>query len=295
MKNFLKLAILATTFLGFACHAQPIVNICTQCRLISTPSLTLNGTTTTGLIRSNISAATATNSIAAVTLKPFNVLDANDLFFDIQTSAAASVFKVDFEGDTTMTGSLAVGGNITTTSTFNLGSSSIGWGTVYFGAANANGGIFGNRTDNAAAIGLRISNPGYSTSTARITTFENADVVKAGVTPNGFYVQPAQTVTVADDGNGGTAPALVITPSSSTIKVAYNDPTNNGDGSISETGAVEGSWFDALYTGTGGTVLFDNISNQQKVGAVVCGFTIGDTMHAVYLNSVWYITCKDND
>lgn len=253
-------------------------------------TIALTATATSNFITSDTTAAVASATVGTLTLAPTASLGANDTVLLVQAIlAGTAILKLDLEGDLTIAGGLGLTGDITPTSTFNLGSTSKGFGGLYTGASSVNGYVYGLRSDNVAAVGVRFSTTNaLSTAGSRLVTFENADTVKAGVTPNGFYVQPTQTVTVADDA-AGTAPASTITPTSSNIFLAYNDATSGSVGTMSETGAIENSVVWITHTGSGGTVAFADSNGVQEVGTT-CTLAATDQMVMTYANSSWHLT-----
>ncbi len=74
--------------------------------------LALKGTGT-NLITSDTTAANASTTVGAFTLKPTATLGANDLVLDVQSGAAAHLLTVDLEGDTALGGNLTVAGGTT--------------------------------------------------------------------------------------------------------------------------------------------------------------------------------------
>lgn len=270
-------------------------------------TLYLGRTATTNGILSLTSAATLSSSVASFTLSPATGItpDANDLLFDVKaTLGGTTVFSVDKEGDTTVGGSLVPSSDLTT----NLGSASLSWlgmdiRNIYdeddnlranFQSSNKTT-IYGQQANGSSAVGVVLrSNSAYSTAGAKVVSFGNATTEKAAVDLNGFYLQPAQTVTVANDG-AGSAPATNVTPSSNLILIAYNDVTNGSVGTLSETGAQEGSMITMVHTGSGGTVVFTESAGVQEIGATACTLGLSDTATAVYANSSWhFLTCRDN-
>lgn len=277
-----------------------------------TSTLAFTGTATTNSITSDTTAATATSSIAAITMAPTAVLGANDLVVEVNSSAGTSLMSVDLEGDVLTGGTITSTGDIVPAAdlTYYLGTDALSWlgmriRNIYDEAdslrlnfaANAKTSIRGQQANGSSAVGVIMGpNINYTTAGASLAVFSNNGLTtdKARVDLNGFYLQPAQTVTVADDA-AGTAPATNITPSSNLILIAYNDATNASVGTLSETGAQEGTRIAMVHTGTGGTVVFTESAGVQEIGATACTLGLSDTATAVYANSSWhFLTCRDN-
>lgn len=157
--------------------------------------------------------------------------------------------------------------------------------------------VRGFDANDASAVGVKLSNiTTLNTAGGKIVGIypDNSSTLKASVDINGFFLQPSQTVTIADDATGA-APATAITPSSGVIKMAYNDATNSSVGTLVETGAQEGERISVLHTGSGGTVVFTDSSGVQEVGGTACTMALNAIMGAVYLNSQWNIdVCRQN-
>lgn len=60
--------------------------------------------------RGATNAATASSTVAVVTVMAENAIDANDLLFNVEQSDGTNRFTVDVEGDGVLTGGLAIGG-----------------------------------------------------------------------------------------------------------------------------------------------------------------------------------------
>lgn len=161
-------------------------------------------------------------------------------------------------------------------------------GQLYLSSGNND--IFANTSNGNLTLHAGSGSP------TLVANFNDATTnVKASVTIAGFYTQPLQTVTVNNDGNGGTAPASTITVTSNQINLAYADPQNASVGTISETGAVAGMVIYVTHTGAGGTVTFTEVAGQQEIGASACTLGLSDTFSAIYTNSSWhFLTCRDN-
>jgi hypothetical protein len=262
--------------------------------------ITFTATGSTNTITSDTSAATATTLIAAITLRPSATLDANDLILNVENAAGVNLVTVDKEGDVSMPGSLTVtgGSGSIAASEFVGDYHKDSGGTSRLVAINADSNyITGEVADGSSAVSNKFGNVAtLSTAGARIARFynDNMSTTKADIDLNGFYLQPAQTVTVANDG-AGSAPATTVTPSSRLILMAYNDVTNASVGTLVETGAQPDEEIKVVHTGSGGTVVFTEIAGQQEIGATPCTLGLSDVMTAVYANSTWIITnCRDN-
>lgn len=246
-----------------------------------------DGATTT-TIASDTAATTTTASIASITLRPTVVLTANDLVLNVENSAGTNLFTVDQEGD----------GVIAT-----LAAPVVKSDTIQDSGGNSRLNMTGSATttlvgvvaNGAGAIAIRsIPDTTYTTAGATIHDFHSGAAVVSRVDKDGFYIQPAQTVTIANDG-AGSAPASTVTPTSKTIKLAYNDVTNASVGTISETGAQEGAEIRIFHTGSGGTVVFTEVAGQQEIGGTACTLGLSDVIEATYVNSSWHISaCRDN-
>ncbi len=198
-----------------------------------------------------------------------------------------------------------------------LGAINLGWNNVfaktyqdYNGTARASTQISagsaynGAISDGATAVGHAFGNSNtLATAGAKIVRFCNGAATNAACTGesanvllNGFYVQPAQTVTVATDG-AGTSPATNITATSNLVLMAYNDPDNLSVGSLIEptSATQQGTVVRVVHTGSGGTVAFAEISGQQEMGTIGCIMGLDDVMEVIWANSAWHlVSCEDN-
>ncbi len=191
----------------------------------------------------------------------------------------------------------------------NLGSASYRWAAVYTNGLLDNGSNVRLGTGNGAAVGNTYmdaaSAPASGTIAHAFATkntyvaggelarFNNVGAAKATINFNGYYTQPAQTATVADDG-AGTSPATAITPTSNLVLLAYNDADNASIGSINETDALEGSVVRIVHTGSGGSVDFAEAAGVLLIGTT-CTLNLSDVLEVVYANSAWHaVSCKDN-
>lgn len=244
-------------------------------------STILPGTGTTNTLTSSTTDATTTSSIAAFTMKLLNDIAGADLHTAWRDSADTAVMKLT-EG-----GALTTSDRVTSFNGFS--------GDAYVQLTdNGTAGILYQATTatNPTEAGHRFDST--RTLTTNIASFLNNTTAKARVAADGFYVQPAQTVTVANDGTGA-APASAITPTSNIVLLAYNDVTAGSVGTISETGAVEGKLLTIVHTGSGSTVTFTEVAGQQEIGASACTIGLSDTIQAVYANSSWhFMSCRDN-
>lgn len=250
----------------------------TALKLVSSTDLDFTDTASTGTIISDTSASTATSTVAAITLAPTATLDANDLVVEVNNAAAGHLLGLDLEGDLDA---------VTVT-----GSTSVASPTYY---VTANTGITANFNGGYVAIKGAASNPAAIASLQNSSGSEFAQVtLNTGGTVGGFYVQPVQTVTVANDGNAGTAPATTVTPTSNVINVAYNDPQNSSVGTFTETNAAfhNGAVIYLVHTGSGGSVAF---ADSGGVLEGSCTIDLDDVMTVVYTNSRFYVVdCRAN-
>ncbi len=260
-----------------------------------TLTLSASGTNT---LTSSTTDATTSATVGAITLKAAADLTDADLLLDVQNSAAGHAFTVTEQGAGAFIGGLSVtGGAITANNGLSTGGSTMNSNTLQSVTATTMT-YRSDIADGSSAIGHKFSNfTNLATAGAKIANFStnNFGTEQAAVMNTGFFIQPAQTATIANDGNGGTAPATTITPTSNSILMAYNDPQNSSVGTLSETGAQAGTKISILHTGSGGTVVFTDSSGVQEVGGTACTMAVNAIMEAVYLNSQWNITsCRQN-
>lgn len=251
-----------------------------------TDTLAFTGTGTNTITSATTDATTST-TVAAITLRSTENIGNSDLVVNIEDSAGTNLFTVNESGAVVAT-SMSIGaGQFTAGSVFDSG------GNQRFSlAADSVSTVLGRQADGSSSVGVILrSSLAYTTAGALIASLRNANVQKASVDLNGFYVQPVQTVTVADDG-AGTTPAMAITPSSNIIKAACNDATGCTP-SISETGAQEGSLVYITHTGSGGPI---TATDSAGVLEGACTLTSPTDMWTVlYINSAWHTqNCQDN-
>lgn len=217
-------------------------------------------------------------TVGAITLKASGNITDSDLLLDVQNSASGHALTVTEQGAVAAT-------SVTTTSTTQAANFT----------ATTNAGINSNFASGYLAIRTAASNPLaiISLQNAGGSEFAQVTMNTAG-TVGGFYIQPAQTVTVADDATGA-APATNITPTSNLVLMAYNDATAGSVGTLSETGAVADTTGAIVHTGSGNTVVFTDSSGVQEVGGTACTLATNGVMTWVYANSTFIITnCRQN-
>lgn len=123
--------------------------------------LTSSLATQTFNIISALNAATASATVAAITLAPSATLDANDLVVEINSAAGTSLLSVDLEGDVLVTGSITSG------STLTRGTITLASGT---GTATVLAGAICTCTDTAATPVILRCNVATTTLTASEVT-----------------------------------------------------------------------------------------------------------------------------
>lgn len=252
----------------------------------------LPGVSVTNMVTCATSAATASDTVACLTFAPTAALGANDLILDLKTIVGGStVFRVDMEGDVWAT-ALTVSSLTQSSSLQSWSSTNPGQLLMSASAANttASSSMLSVRPVNVMDANDSMFGVMEQGQTNVFSVDYEGDTIQTGRT-----ISTPQTATIANDGNGGTAPATTLTPSASVIKLAYNDPQNSSVGTFSETGAIEGTTVVVVHSGSGGSVVFTESAGVQEVGGTACTLNLSDVMVATYVNASWHVSaCRDN-
>jgi hypothetical protein len=272
-------------------------------------TIAMTGTATTNTITSDTTAATATTSVAALTIAPTAALGANDLILGVKDVVGGStVFSVDLEGDMVANNLLPP----VDLSNYAIGSSSLTWSNIYVQNLFSEGGdgsfnsannqptaIKGDSSSSGTAIAVRIGNNNtLSNSGDRIAQICNGSVSSSGCTgevaniyQNGFYVQPAQTLTIADNG-GGTNASSTLTPSSNLVRCTCND-ANACDVTMGETGVQDGTHVRIISVTATACNFADSAGVSELGGAFVAGQY--DSIEMVYSSDRWVEVGRSNN
>lgn len=285
-----------------------------------TGTLEFTTTNATASITSATADATTSGTVAAMTFAPTADITGTDLAFEWNDSGGNSLLSLTEAGVLTVNSSITTGSSITVNNAgvlatndlaAHIGSSTNTFLDAYIKNFYDQGGTgrmiydvfdgtryYGNAINDGATYAHKFANSTTLSTVGAagiigIYSDDQMTTLQARVGQKGFWLQPEQTVTVADDG-AGTAPASTITPTSSEVDLAYNDADNASVGTLSETGAQAGSTVYILHTGSGGTVAFAASAGVFVTGAT-CTLSSGDMLVVKYRNSAWQrIACIDN-
>lgn len=224
----------------------------------------------TNLLECGTTAANASSTVAACTIAPSNVLDANDLIFALknkQTADGGTVFKVDLEGDPT-------GGAFSGTSfTSSAGSGSNGLACSTNGARVDFG---AGASDYASSNGTTVTFAGPLATSGAFTWGTSSDATGGSVSSNTMGSLVNQTLNlkgwVAD---GAGAVGVVIdnqtTLSTSGAKILSIRNNTSEKASIDKDGAITSGVLSV--TGTAGA--FGITLNNANISPVITYSTSG--------------------
>lgn len=148
-------------------------------------------------------------------------------------------------------------------------------------------------SNGATAIGHRFNTAAtYSTAGANLATFENNTVVGGRIDLNGFYINPVQTLTVADNGDGGTAAASTLTPTSSYVNCTCND-AQGCNITMGETGVQDGTRVTIITSTANSCVYADTSGVSELAGAYTAGQY--DSITMIYLSDRWVEVARSNN
>lgn len=161
-------------------------------------TIALEKTTSTNTIVSNTSAATATSTVASLTLGSGLIVDANDLVINVENNGGTNLFTVDAEGDVVTAEGLGIGGAATGTASRNAiiygGTGDAVAGLMLRNSvpsATANLGFIDFQSGSTTVSRIRSQNDGATTSTGLL--FQTAAV---GVLNNSLGINNAGRVIV---------------------------------------------------------------------------------------------------
>ena len=195
------------------------------------------------------------------------------------------------------------------TSTYNLGSPSRIWANVYstrirdasdtvrLSMSTTTSILRGTAVDGASAVGVQTTNANtLSTAGAIIHQFcpDNACAApKANVDKDGFFINPVQTFTVADNG-GGTAATGTLLPTSSYVKCVCND-ANGCTVTLDETGVQDGTVVNIVTTSS--TPNLCNFADTAGVTEIAGAFAadVFDVLRLMYVTSRWVEIGRSNN
>jgi hypothetical protein len=121
----------------------------------------------------------------------------------------------------------------------------------------------------------------------------SANAWTATNTFSGKLVRAVQTVTVADNANGGTAAAFNLTPTGSYIEITCND-AQGCDATMIETSAVEGHEIIVVNISAANVVNFaDSAGVSELAGAFAAGAV--DSLRLVYTGTTWVELSRSNN
>ncbi len=217
--------------------------------------------TGTNTITSDTTAANATATVGAFTLKPTAALAAADCVLDVQDSGGNHMMRVDAQGQIL--------------STYLNASTSIETALIYL---DSNGGIVGNFNNGYVALKAGSNVP---TSVASFQTNVGGEVASVGI--GGFYLQPVQTVT--------TGGSYTLTPTSNYVQV---NPSSNATITLGESGVVDGTVVRIVNIHATNTAAFADTSTVSELTA---GMTLGqyDTLTIMYVVDRWVELARSNN
>jgi hypothetical protein len=150
--------------------------------------------------------------------------------------------------------------------------------------SNANPRILINSQDSIFTV-LGSNSPSQSSN---LLNLQNSDTnPRASVSRYGFYIQPTQTLTVADNG-GGTAATANLTPTSSNILCTCND-ANGCTVTILESGTdiAAGPQIIHIISTTANTCNIDDINGQVEAVSDPLPLTQNDSVIFWYITGAW--------
>lgn len=192
--------------------------------------------------------------------------------------------------------------------TRNLGSASKSWGYVYAAAlrdqvegnnrvrifTNDSSLVVGDIANSSTNAGVKVGNTNTLSGTTRILEFHNDSAMAAAesfVDNRGFYVTPAQAVSVADDG-AGTSPASTLTPTSEYVSYTCSD-ANGCTVTLSETGALDGTKVRIVNVSANVCNFADTAGVTELAGAFAMGQW--DSITLVYATDRWVELGRSNN
>jgi len=141
------------------------------------------------------------------------------------------------------------------------------------------------------------TNTGIGTAGTNLLSLIAGGVEGAQVTSSSFIaklklITSAQTLTIADNGNGATRAAVTLTPTASYVSIICND-TQGCDIMLSETGAVDGQILRVVCATTNVCGFTDSPGVSELAGSVDLGQW--DTLSLLYVSDRWVETARSNN
>lgn len=193
----------------------------------------------------------------------------------------ASLGANTFVGDQAVTGNVDVTGTLTVVGGNELAATNI----KSYGLNTIN--IKGQPADGASAISIRLySNSTLATAGAAITAFYNDGAfanLKARVDKDGFFLNPVQTLTVAE-ANGASPATATLTPTSGYVNCTCND-ANGCTITMGETGVQDGTVVRIVSSTSTACTFADTAGVTELSGALSLGQY--DSLMLIYLSDRW--------
>lgn len=209
-------------------------------------------------------------------------------WYNIRECGATTLASLAISGATTATGAVYANGGVDRSTAAALTFGETNATSANFVPPVTVGGGYGSTGASIAANG-NISTNGTLTVDGA-STLTGAITGDAAITRT-MYASTAQTVTVADSGDGSAATAT-ITPTSSLVIVVCND-TDGCTMTVGEGSAVTGQRVTIVNTSANAAAFSDSAGVSELAGA----FSMGqdDALNLVYAGSTWIETGRSNN
>lgn len=148
-------------------------------------------------------------------------------------------------------------------------------------------------TDGAGAVTMSIDNTTtLSTAGALMLRGRNNGTVKWSITKDGQFISAVQSLTTADNGNGGTPATDTLNPTSENVLLTCND-AQGCTITMGETGATSGSIVRIVNMSANTANFADTAGVSELVGAYAMGQY--DSLTLMYATDRWVELARSNN